>query len=107
MTRGSDPSRSFRSRRICGDWRAATLAFKPGENWTYGMSIDVLGGVLGAIEGDISDVEAMARKYVLEPLGDEGHALQRRPIRARLGGALWRRRAGAVPHGRAAADREP
>jgi CubicO group peptidase (beta-lactamase class C family) len=46
-----------------------TLAFKPGENWAYGMSIDVLGGVLGAINGNISDVEAVARRHVLDPLG--------------------------------------
>ena len=47
----------------------APLQFAPGERWAYGMSIDVLGGVLGAIEGDISNVQAAVDKYVSGPLG--------------------------------------
>jgi CubicO group peptidase (beta-lactamase class C family) len=45
------------------------LVFPPGTAWRYGMSIDVLGGVLGAIEGDVSDLEGALRKHVLDLLG--------------------------------------
>ena len=69
VTRGSDPKPLFPLEENLQRLARGELAFKPGENWAYGMSIDVLGGVLGAIEGDISDVEAVARKYVLDPLG--------------------------------------
>ena len=47
----------------------APLQFAPGSKWEYGTSIDVLGGVLGAIEGDISNVDAVVIKYVSGPLG--------------------------------------
>lgn len=43
------------------------LAFAPGTGWTYGTSIDVLGGVLAAING--SDVEDAVAAYVTGPLG--------------------------------------
>lgn len=43
------------------------LAFAPGAGWTYGTSIDVLGGVLAAING--SDVEDALGRYVTGPLG--------------------------------------
>ena len=43
------------------------LAFAPGTGWTYGTSIDVLGGVLAAING--SNVEDAVAAYVTEPLG--------------------------------------
>jgi CubicO group peptidase (beta-lactamase class C family) len=43
------------------------LAFKPGSRWVYGMGIDVLGGVIAAING--SSLEAAVQKYVCEPLG--------------------------------------
>jgi CubicO group peptidase (beta-lactamase class C family) len=42
------------------------LAFRPGTGWAYGMSIDVLGGVLAALNG--SSLEAALGKYVCEPL---------------------------------------
>ena len=43
----------------------------------YGMSIDVLGGVIGAINGDISDVEARgAASTSPGPLGHERYALR-------------------------------
>jgi CubicO group peptidase (beta-lactamase class C family) len=45
----------------------APLVFAPGTGWVYGTSIDVLGGVLAAIEG--STLEAAVRKYVAGPLG--------------------------------------
>jgi CubicO group peptidase (beta-lactamase class C family) len=47
----------------------APLQFAPGSKWEYGTSIDVLGGVLGAIDGDISNVDAAVIKYVSGPLG--------------------------------------
>jgi CubicO group peptidase (beta-lactamase class C family) len=43
------------------------LAFAPGTSWDYGTSIDVLGGVLAAING--SNVEDALRRYVTGPLG--------------------------------------
>jgi CubicO group peptidase (beta-lactamase class C family) len=45
----------------------APLAFAPGSQWEYGMSIDVLGGVLAAINR--SDLAAVVAKYVTGPLG--------------------------------------
>jgi CubicO group peptidase (beta-lactamase class C family) len=68
VTRGSDPKPLFPLEENLRRLARGELAFKPGQGWAYGMSIDVLGGVIGAIEGDISDVEAVARKYVLDPL---------------------------------------
>ncbi len=43
------------------------LAFVPGKGWAYGMSIDVLGGVIAAING--SSLEEVLAKYVCGPLG--------------------------------------
>lgn len=43
------------------------MAFAPGTGWDYGMSIDVLGGVLAAING--SNVEDATSRYVTGPLG--------------------------------------
>jgi CubicO group peptidase (beta-lactamase class C family) len=43
------------------------LAFAPGTGWDYGSSIDVLGGVLAAING--SDVEDAVARLVTGPLG--------------------------------------
>ena len=43
------------------------LAFVPGTGWAYGTSIDVLGGILAAING--SDVEDALGRYVTGPLG--------------------------------------
>jgi CubicO group peptidase (beta-lactamase class C family) len=43
------------------------LMFAPGTGWAYGTSIDVLGGVLAAING--STLEAAVNKYVAGPLG--------------------------------------
>jgi CubicO group peptidase (beta-lactamase class C family) len=47
----------------------APLQFLPGTKWEYGTSIDVLGGVIGGIEGDISNVDAAVIKYTSGPLG--------------------------------------
>jgi CubicO group peptidase (beta-lactamase class C family) len=43
------------------------LMFAPGTGWVYGTSIDVLGGVIAAING--STVEAAVNKYAAGPLG--------------------------------------
>ncbi len=45
----------------------APLAFAPGTAWGYGTSIDVLGGVIAAING--STLEAAVIKYAAGPLG--------------------------------------
>jgi CubicO group peptidase (beta-lactamase class C family) len=43
------------------------LSFAPGSAWDYGMSIDVLGGVIASING--SSLEDVLKKYVTGPLG--------------------------------------
>ena len=43
------------------------LAFAPGTGWEYGMSIDVLGAVIAAVNG--SDVAGAVARYVTGPLG--------------------------------------
>ncbi|MEO6300782.1 MAG: serine hydrolase domain-containing protein [Paracoccaceae bacterium] len=46
---------------------AEPLVFAPGTGWEYGMSIDVLGAVIAAVNG--SDVAAAVARYVTGPLG--------------------------------------
>jgi CubicO group peptidase (beta-lactamase class C family) len=46
---------------------AEPLLFTPGSAWEYGVSIDVLGGVLAAING--SDLGGVLARYVTGPLG--------------------------------------
>ena len=48
-------------------WRQEPLLFAPGTGWEYGLSIDVLGGVLAAING--SDLAGVLARYVTGPLG--------------------------------------
>lgn len=56
------------------------LAFAPGTGWAYGTSIDVLGGVLAAING--SDVEDVLARYVTGPLAmDDTHFFVHDPSR--------------------------
>lgn len=43
------------------------LAFAPGARWDYGMSIDVLGGVIAAVNG--SDLAGAVARHVTGPLG--------------------------------------
>lgn len=69
VTRGSDTKPLIPLEENLRRLARAPLQFMPGTKWEYGMSIDVLGGVLGAIEGDISDVDAAVIKYVSGPLG--------------------------------------
>ncbi len=45
----------------------APLAFAPGRGWAYGMGIDVLGGIIAAVEG--SSLGAAIAKRVGAPLG--------------------------------------
>jgi CubicO group peptidase (beta-lactamase class C family) len=44
----------------------AGLFYPPGENWAYSVSMDVLGAVLEAVEGE--DLESVMAKYVTGPL---------------------------------------
>ena len=69
VSRGSDPKPLGPLEDVLRLLATAELAQAPGTAWRYGMSIDVLGGVIGAINGDISDVEAAVSKYVTGPLG--------------------------------------
>lgn len=46
---------------------AEPLLFAPGTGWEYGMSIDVLGAVIAAVNG--SDVAGAVARYVTGPLG--------------------------------------
>jgi CubicO group peptidase (beta-lactamase class C family) len=69
VSTGSDPGPAMTLEENLRRLSRVTLAFAPGSAWDYGMSIDVLGGVLGAINGDISDVEGVVAKYVTGPLG--------------------------------------
>jgi CubicO group peptidase (beta-lactamase class C family) len=69
VSRGSDPHPLFPLEENLRRLARGELAFKPGENWAYGMSIDVLGGVIGAINGNISDVEGAVIEHVAGPLG--------------------------------------
>ncbi len=43
------------------------LAFQPGEQWRYGLSIDVLGAVIEVISGE--SLEDFLRKKIFDPLG--------------------------------------
>lgn len=43
------------------------LAFQPGTQWRYGLSVDVLGAVIEVISGQ--DLETFLRKNILDPLG--------------------------------------
>jgi CubicO group peptidase (beta-lactamase class C family) len=69
VSTGSDPGPAMSLEENLRRLSRAPLAFGPGQAWEYGMSIDVLGGVLAAINGNPSDVEAVVRKYVTGPLG--------------------------------------
>jgi CubicO group peptidase (beta-lactamase class C family) len=69
VSRGSDPKPLIPLEENLRRLARGELAFAPGTRWDYGTSIDVLGGVIGAINGDISNVEAVLQKHLLGPLG--------------------------------------
>lgn len=46
---------------------AEPLAFAPGTGWEYGVSLDVLGGVIAAVNG--TDLAGVVARYVTGPLG--------------------------------------
>ncbi|MEO8756883.1 MAG: serine hydrolase domain-containing protein [Devosia sp.] len=71
---GADPSQPMPLTENLRRLSHATLAFLPGTAWHYGMSIDVLGGVLAAINK--SDLEGVIANYVTGPLHmDDTHFL--------------------------------
>lgn len=67
VSRGSDNGELMPLTENLRRLTRAPLAFTPGTRWEYGMSIDVLGGVLAAINR--SDLETVVAKYVTGPLG--------------------------------------
>lgn len=69
VSRGSDPRDVIPLEENLRRLGQNPLSFAPGTDWQYGMSIDVLGGVVGALSGDISDVEAGLQRWVTGPLG--------------------------------------
>jgi CubicO group peptidase (beta-lactamase class C family) len=69
VSRGSDAKPLMPLEENLRRLARAELLFVPGTAWSYGMSIDVLGGVIGAINGNVSNVEAAVAKYVTGPLG--------------------------------------
>jgi CubicO group peptidase (beta-lactamase class C family) len=69
VSTGSDPGPTMSLEQNLRLLAEAPLHFAAGSAWDYGMSIDVLGGVLAAINGNASDVEAVVQKYVAAPLG--------------------------------------
>lgn len=69
VSTGSDPGPAMTLEQNLHLLAGAPLRFVPGSKWAYGMSIDVLGGVLAAINGNVSDVESVVGKHVTGPLG--------------------------------------
>jgi CubicO group peptidase (beta-lactamase class C family) len=69
VSTGSDPGPPMGLEENLRRLSRITLAFAPGTAWEYGMSIDVLGGVLATINGDGDDLEAVVQKHVTGPLG--------------------------------------
>lgn len=66
VSRGSDAKELMPLTENLRRLAKGTLAFKPGTAWSYGMSIDVLGGVLAQINK--SDLEGVVAEYVTGPL---------------------------------------
>ncbi|MEO6015106.1 MAG: serine hydrolase domain-containing protein [Devosia sp.] len=82
VQRGAGPGPSLSLEENLRRLGRGSLAFAPGARWEYGMSIDVLGGVVGAINGKISDVEAALTRWVTGPLGMiDTHFFVRDPAR--------------------------
>ncbi len=66
VARGADPCEPMPLTENLRRLARGTLAFSPGTAWQYGMSIDVLGGVLATINK--SDLEGVVAEYVTGPL---------------------------------------
>ena len=66
VSRGSDPKDLMPLTENLRRLARGTLAFVPGSKYQYGLSIDVLGGVLAAINK--SDLEGVVAEYVTGPL---------------------------------------
>ena len=66
VARGADPCDPMPLTENMRRLARGTLAFSPGTAWQYGMSIDLLGGVLAAIHK--SDLEGVVAEYVTGPL---------------------------------------
>lgn len=69
VSTGSDPGPAMTLEANLRLLARAPLHFAPGSKWEYGMSIDVLGGVLATINGNTSDVEGVVSKQLTGPLG--------------------------------------
>jgi len=69
VTTGTDPVDDFPLEENLRRMARGTLTFMPGTACQYGMSIDVLGGVIAAINGNVSDVQSAVERYVTGPLG--------------------------------------
>jgi len=80
VSRGSDNGELMPLTENLRRLSRAPLAFMPGTKWTYGMSIDVLGGVLAEINH--SDLEEVIGTYVTGPLHmDDTHFVVTDPAR--------------------------
>ena len=66
VSRGADPADLMPLTENLRRLARGTLAFAPGTAWHYGLSIDVLGGVLATI--NTSDLEGAVANYVTGPL---------------------------------------
>lgn len=69
VSRGSDPGPAITLEQNLRLLARAPLHFAPGSAWEYGMSIDVLGCVIAAVNGNASDLEGVIRRHVADPLG--------------------------------------
>jgi len=69
VSTGSDPGPAMGLEENLRRLSRITLAFSPGSAWDYGMSTDVLGGVLATITGNGDDLEAAVQSHVTGPLG--------------------------------------
>jgi CubicO group peptidase (beta-lactamase class C family) len=69
VSTGSDPGPAMGLEENLRRLSRMTLAFAPGAAWDYGMSIDMVGGVLATINGSPDDLDAVVQKYVTGPLG--------------------------------------
>lgn len=67
VSRGSDPCEPMPLTENLRRLARNPLSFAPGSAWEYGMSIDVLGGIVAQVNR--SDLEGAVSRYVTGPLG--------------------------------------